>query len=155
VAALLSSAIFDKGRAAAYDDAGPESMIIAEQRRKFLRFLAVGLLNSAFSYSVYALLIFLGVHYALAVLVANVLGVLFNFKTTGRLVFQSHDNRLIFKFVLVYASVYLVSVSSLKILLWLGLNRYLAGALIALPMAGLTFTLMSRFVFKKRPVDPA
>ena len=130
-------------------------MIITEQQKKFLRFLAVGLVNSAFSYSVYALLIFLGVHYALAVLVANFLGVLFNFKTTGRLVFQSNDNRLIFKFVLVYASVYLLSVSSLKILLWLGLNRYLAGALIALPMAGVTFTLMSRFVFKKRPVYPA
>jgi len=129
-------------------------MIITEQQKKFLRFLAVGLVNSAFSYSVYALLIFLGVHYALAVLVANFLGVLFNFKTTGRLVFQSNDNRLIFKFVLVYASVYLLSVSSLKILLWLGLNRYLAGALIALPMAGVTFTLMSRFVFKKRPVYP-
>jgi putative flippase GtrA len=130
-------------------------MINTEQQKKFLRFLAVGLVNSAFSYSVYALLIFLEVHYALAVLVANVLGVLFNFKTTGRLVFQSNDNRLIFKFVLVYASVYLLSVSSLKILLWLGLNRYLAGALIALPMAGVTFTLMSRFVFKKRPVYPA
>jgi len=130
-------------------------MIITEQQKKFLRFLAVGLVNSAFSYSVYALLIFLGVHYALAVLVANVLGVLFNFKTTRRLVFQSNDNRLIFNFVLVYASVYLLSVSSLKILLWLGLNRYFAGALIALPMAGVTFTLMSRFVFKKRPVYPA
>lgn len=118
------------------------------KRERFLRFLGVGILNSTFSYSIYALLSFLRVNYALAVLAANTLGVLFNFKTTGRLVFQSSNNRLIIRFLAVYAGVYLLSVASLKALLELKVSRYLAGAMIALPMAGVSYLLMRHFVFQ-------
>jgi len=124
-------------------------MILFRLRNKFLRFLIVGSINTLFSYTVYAILIFLRVHYSIAIFMANGLGVLFSFKTTGKLVFKSSDNRLIFKFIIVYAVIYLLSVSGVKILLDLSMNKYIAGALIALPMAIISFTLNKKFVFTK------
>ena len=50
--------------------------------KRFMRFILIGIPNTAFGYSLYALLIFLGLRYDLAILIATILGVLFNFKTT-------------------------------------------------------------------------
>ena len=124
-------------------------MILFRLRNKFLRFLIVGSINTLFSTTIYAILIFLKAHYAIAILVAQVLGVLFNFKTTGKLVFESNDNKLIFRFFIVYVIVYLLSVSSVKILLIHNVNKYVAGILIAFPIAIISFTLFKKFVVKK------
>ena len=114
----------------------------------FARFLAVGVLNALFGYGLFAALLFADLHYSVALLLATTGGVLFNFKTTGRLVFGSRDNRLVFRFVTVYGAVYAVNVALLKALLAAGLDPYAAGALLVLPVAGLAFVLMRRFVFK-------
>lgn len=114
---------------------------------RFFRFLLVGALNSLFGYGCYALLLYLGVHYALALFLATVIGVLFNFKTTGYLVFKSKDNRLIFRFAATYAIVYAVNVSALKLLSLVGIDMYFGGALLLLPMAILAYVLNKRFVF--------
>jgi putative flippase GtrA len=115
---------------------------------KFIRFLFVGGLNAAFGYSVYAILIYLHVHYSLAVLMATFLGVLFNFKTTGRLVFKSKNNWLIFKFIGVYVIIYAVNTAALKIFNFFKVDLYLAGAVMLLPMAVVAFILNKNIVFK-------
>jgi putative flippase GtrA len=112
------------------------------------RFIAVGLLNTAFGYGIFAALLYLGLHYVIALFIATISGILFNFKTTGRLVFKSNSNRLIFHFAGVYALIYAVHVCSLEILLGLGINVYWAGAMLILPMASFAFFLNKRFVFK-------
>lgn len=116
-------------------------------RKEFLKFLAVGALNALFGYGCFALLIFAGVHYSAAVVLATIAGVLFNFKTTGRLVFGSSDNRRVFRFLAVYAVVCAVQVALLKLLLTAGLGPYAGGALLVLPMALFAFILMKRLVF--------
>ena len=60
---------------------------------KFIKFLFVGGVNTVFGYSIFALFLFLGMHYAVATLFATILGILFNFKTTGVIVFNNKDNR--------------------------------------------------------------
>lgn len=52
-----------------------------------LRFLFVGVLNTTFSYSLFALLVFIGLHIAAASLFAVLLGILFSFSTQGSIVF--------------------------------------------------------------------
>ena len=113
----------------------------------FLRFLLVGGLNAAFGYGCFAILHYAGLHYSMALLVATVLGVLFNFKTTGILVFKSSNNRLIVRFVLAYAVVYIVNVIGVEFLSRWGLSPYWGGAILILPMAALAFILQKRFVF--------
>jgi len=112
------------------------------------RFIAVGLLNTAFGYGVFAALLYLGLHYVIALFIATISGILFNFKTTGSLVFKSNNNRLLFHFSVVYALIYAVHVCGLKLLLGLGMNAYWAGAMLVLPMAFFAFFLNKWFVFK-------
>ncbi len=112
-----------------------------------LRFLLVGVLNAAFGYGCFAGFLYLGLHYSAALLVATVLGVAFNFKSTGALVFGSKNNKLIFRFAAGYGVVYgtnLVGIAALKLL---GVDPYLAGMALIVPMALLSFVINNRFVF--------
>jgi putative flippase GtrA len=115
---------------------------------RFLRFLFVGGINTLFGYSVFALFILAGVHYAVAALLSTVLGMLFNFKTTGIIVFRSHDNRLILRFLGVYGLTYVLGVAVLKAFKAVGVHVLITAAVAMVPMAGLSFLLMRRFVFE-------
>jgi putative flippase GtrA len=115
----------------------------------FIRFLLVGGINTLFGYGMFAFFLFLNLHYAIASLLSTIVGVLFNFKTTGRLVFQSNDNRLIVRFFAVYGMVYVLNVLLLKAFKWIGLDLYLSGAILILPLAIVSYLLNKRFVFKK------
>jgi putative flippase GtrA len=115
----------------------------------FIRFLVVGGINTLFGYGLFALFLFLHLHYAIASLLSTIVGVLFNFKTTGRLVFQSNDNRLIVRFFAVYGMVYVLNVLLLKGFKWMGLNLYISGAILILPLAVVSYLLNKRLVFKK------
>lgn len=116
---------------------------------KFIKFLIVGGINTLFGYLVYALLIMLNLHYSIAVLFATILGILFNFKTTGKLIFNNDNNRLILKFVGVYAATYVINLTFLKIFEFFKVNMFLAGAILLFPMALITFVLNKKFVFVK------
>jgi putative flippase GtrA len=118
---------------------------------RLLRFAVVGVLNTAFGYFVYAVMLWLGLSYAAAAAVGTVLGVLFNFKSTGRLVFGSSDNRLLIKFVGVYMIVYIANIFGLWIFIRSGINAYTAGFLTLLPAAILSFVLNKVFVFRSVP----
>ncbi len=121
--------------------------------RKFIKFILVGILNTLFGYGVYAFFIFVGVHYSLAVLLAAIIGALFNFKTIGRLVFKSHDNALIFRFLTVYVVTYFLNVAGLRVCDMLRVDMYLAGILRAGPVAVVAFCLHNWFVFREPAVS--
>lgn len=125
------------------------SLVMRSISNKFIRFLFVGGLNTAFGYSIYVILIYLHLHYSLAALMATILGVLFNFKTTGRLVFKSKNNRLLFKFICVYVIIYVINIASLKVFNSFKVDMYLAGAVLLLPMAVIAFILNRNLVFKE------
>ena len=120
---------------------------------KFVRYLLVGVMNTAFGYSLYALFIYLQMHYSAALLLSTVLGVLFNFKTIGTLVFNSGRNDLIFRFVAVYLFTYLLNLSGLRICSGFGFDMYAAGALLLVPVTATSFLLHNTFVFKERLAD--
>lgn len=117
----------------------------------FVRFLAVGVLNTAFGYALFALLVWAGVWYPAAAAASTIGGIIFNFNTTGRLVFGNRDSSLFWRFVGVYAPTYALSVALMKAGLLLRVPVLLTAAGIALPMAGLTFLLQRSLVFG-RPV---
>lgn len=115
---------------------------------KFVRFLLVGLLNTAFSYGLFAILINFEVPYPVAIGVATVLGIIFNFQTTGRIVFGSAQLSKMRRFALVYAVIYCLNILGVALLLLLELNIYIANALLILPLALLTYTLQQKLVFQ-------
>ena len=126
------------------------AMLLPERIRptgRFLRFLLVGVLNTAFGYGVFVACLWLGMHYALAGAISTVLGVLFNFKSTGNLVFHSRGNRKLPQFVAVYAIIYLVNVLALGAMLQFGIPEWLGGLILLLPSAILSYVLNRQFVF--------
>ena len=114
---------------------------------KFIKFLFVGGLNTAFGYGIFALFIFLKFHFAVASFLSTVLGILFNFKTTGTIVFKNNDNKLIFRFFAAYGIVYALNVLGLKLFKIIHFDMYLAGFILLFPMAIVSFILMKKFVF--------
>jgi len=115
--------------------------------KRFIKFLLVGGLNTLFGYGMFVFFRALGLHFVLATLCAHICGVLFNFKTTGALVFKSRDNRLIVRFFLVYLVVYFFNIGGIWLFREAGCNDYLAGFLVLIPQAVFSFLLMRRFVF--------
>jgi len=125
-------------------------MLVPERIRptgRFISFLVVGGLNTAFGYGVFVACLWLGMHYALAGAISTVLGVLFNFKSTGNLVFRSKGNRKLPHFVAVYAIIYLVNTLAIGVMLKFGIPEWLGGLILLLPSAILSYVLNRQFVF--------
>jgi len=94
-------------------------------------------------------------HFSLASFSSTCLGILFNFKTIGRLVFKNDRYSLFFKFAGVYLFVYLVNIGFLVIFNIYEVNMYIAGAILIFPMAGLSFLINKIFVFKEKISEPS
>lgn len=139
---------------AAQAAAGPGLLAALVPSRQFVRFLLVGVLNTAFGYGVFAAFILMGLHYALAAALGTVLGVLFNFQTIGRLVFESRDRSLLLRFAGVYAVTYVVNVGALRALEATRIHVLAVQAVLVLPMAALAFALHRRFVFRREEEAP-
>lgn len=114
---------------------------------QLLRFLLVGGLNTAVGYALFAVFVWLGLPYPVAIGLATILGVAFNFQSTGHLVFGGARLSQLGRFVGAYSFVYLLNVGSVALLLRAGLNVYVANAVVLLPVALVAFVLQRRFVF--------
>lgn len=120
-------------------------------KNKFVRFVFVGGLNTAFGFGLYCLLIWMGLSYIWATLISHTLGVLFNFITTGRIVFDNSDNSLIFKFVMNYLLVYFINIGLNKgAQILLGPNEYISGFFALVITSLFSFFVLNRFVFNKK-----
>ena len=120
-----------------------------------IRFIVVGVVNTTFSYLIYAGLLFVGLSYQLANLLALVVGILFSFKTMGHLVFRNNSNRLLSRFVLSWAAIYVCVIFLIGRIMALGFDAYAAGAM-ALPFsAALSYLSQRYFVFRQAAVDKA
>ncbi len=114
---------------------------------KFLKFLIVGAVNTLFAYSIYSLFVFVGLKPNSALFFQYIIGVLWNFKTTGVLVFKNNNNKLIFKFIISYVFTFAINSILLKILTNI-LNDYLAQFVLILPIAIVSFLIFKFWVFK-------
>jgi putative flippase GtrA len=117
---------------------------------KIIKFLSAGVLNTVFGYSVYAVLLFIKFPYLLALFVATVAGIIFNYFSFGRLVFHGHGGWFVFgKFVIAYALIYGVNAALLRVFtIDFLLSPYL-GQVICIPISVLlSWLLMNYWVYK-------
>lgn len=122
---------------------------------RIIKFLSVGVLNTLFGYTVYAVLIFFSVPYLTALFLATVVGVVFNYFSIGRMVFSARGGWFIFgKFVLTYALVYIVNATLLSFLTkGFYFSPYL-GQIVCIPLSVLlSWLLMNYWVYKKDCCD--
>lgn len=115
------------------------------------RFLSIGILNTAFGYAVYAILLIVNVPYLTALFISTVAGVIFNYFTFGRLVFHGQGGRYVFvKFIITYVLVYAANAVLLDVLTKKFLFSPYVGQVICIPLSVLlSWLLMNKWVFKK------
>jgi len=116
--------------------------------RQFARFLAVGLLNTAFGYAVFAVLVLAGMPPMPALVLTYVVGITFNFFTTGRLVFGSRRNSAFVRFVAAYGVIYLANLALYKLAESAGAPPLVAQALCLPPVAVFSFVIFKLHVFR-------
>lgn len=114
------------------------------------RFLLGGVVNTGFSYGVYAVLVYLDIAYLISNLTAAIAGTLFSFNVSKNYVFRRGSWRSYGKFVLVWIFVWAVGSVSLVIFIeGLGLSPWLAG-LATLPItAGVGYLAQRIYVFQE------
>jgi putative flippase GtrA len=122
---------------------------------QFVRFLGVGSLNFLFYYTLFTGLHLLGVPPTESVVVATAVAVLFNFCTTGHLVFGNGRFRLLPRFISVYLVQMLLNIGSLRTLMAAGVPVLIAEALVIGVLAVLTFFALKRFVFSELDTERA
>ncbi|MDD5579599.1 MAG: GtrA family protein [Methylobacter sp.] len=114
------------------------------------RFLFVGLINTVVGYAIYASLILLNVPYLAALLIATIMGVIFNFFSIGRLVFKSRGGLIVFgKFIAAYAVVYCINATALEVLIkHFQFDPYIGQALCVPLSVIISWLLMNYWVYK-------
>lgn len=117
---------------------------------RIFKFLSVGLLNTFFGYAVYAILIFANVPYLTALFLATCAGVIFNYFSFGRIVFNGQGGKFAFgKFVFAYVLIYLANAALLEILTKKFLLNPYVGQVICIPLSViLSWLLMNKWVYK-------
>jgi putative flippase GtrA len=110
---------------------------------RFLRFLAVGVLNTAFGYAVYAVLVVTGLSPQPALAAAFALGVIWNYATHARLVFGTQGVRRLPAYVAAYVAIYAVNALALGGAIRAGVSPLVAQGVLAVLMAAISFVLIS------------
>ena len=85
-------------------------MMVAE----VVRFGLAGLANTAFGFGVYSGLVLLGLPVSIALLIATLAGVFFNFFTFGGFAFRRLQARLLPRFLVAYGLIYLFNLALLE-----------------------------------------
>ncbi|MES2626569.1 MAG: GtrA family protein [Pseudomonadota bacterium] len=113
----------------------------------YLRFLIAGGFNTLFGWLCYAAAILMGAQPWLALILATLTGVVFNFITLGGYAFRSLVMSRFPRFVLAYCVIYTTNLISLQALKpWVD-NPIWAQLIITLPLALLSYVIMSKMVF--------
>ena len=116
-----------------------------------MRYIGVGLINTGFGYGVFSILIFLNCRFEMSLLIATILGVIFNFLTFGKFVFGvGYDVLALLKFVSCYILTYLFNVFLLSAFTnYFNLSPYAAQFLCLVPSFLINWVLFKFWVYKK------
>ena len=121
---------------------------ISYEKKQFFSFLVIGGLNTLFGYGIFSSFIFLKFHYTAAMLFSTIIGVIFNFFTTGRFVFKNKKNSLFIKFLITYTMLYLLNILIVSLLNKISYDLYFNGAVSIIASAFVGFVANKYFVFK-------
>lgn len=113
-----------------------------------IKFVAVGLFNTGWSYLLYAGLLFVGLGYWAASLVTIVLSVGVGFLTQGNLVFGGATRDALPRFLVVWTLIYITYLVVVGTAQRFGMNHYLGGLLATPVVVTLSYVLQRRYVFR-------
>ena len=116
-------------------------------QQRFIKYILIGIFNTAFSYGIYSLFLFVGLRYQFANLLALILGIGVSFLTQGNIVFQNATKKTFLKFVIAWTFVYCFNITIIASLIYLSLSAYLAGAIAIIPGTFVSYFILKYAVF--------
>jgi putative flippase GtrA len=114
---------------------------------RLIRFYIAGGINTLLSYCIFAALIYFGFVYWLAVVICYAIGLVINYKTIKMIAFNDSSKQSLRHFFFIFCITCLVNIASLKILIGLGVNTYLAPWIVVIPISLLSYFLNKKYVF--------
>ena len=115
--------------------------------RVFIKFIFIGVINTIFYYLLYSIILYLFSNYVLAVILGNIIGILFSFNTFSKYVFEKKGNLI--KFFLIYGWNIVLNLLVIKLyIIFIGENLYIAGLFATGVVALNSFILNKIYVFK-------
>ncbi|WP_018974414.1 GtrA family protein [Rudaea cellulosilytica] len=118
-------------------------------RPQFVRFVLVGGANTSFNILVYWAFLWIGLAVPLASLASLVVGILINFTTQSRFVFDNRNPWKLLPYFVVWAILYVFNLGLIWLLMGCGLDAYLAGMLSTPTTVLLSYFLQKFFVFRR------
>jgi putative flippase GtrA len=116
---------------------------------RLIRYYGAGVVNTAFGYGLFALMLALGLNLYAAQLAAHVLGVAFNYLTYSRHVFKDAGPAKA-RFLTSYVVNYFAGLAVLWLVARIVHSTYLAGAISVVIVSILNYFVLSRLVFSRR-----
>jgi|EndMetStandDraft_6_1072998.scaffolds.fasta_scaffold02288_5 putative flippase GtrA len=120
-----------------------------KQQKQFVVFILVGGINTVFGYSIFAFFIFLKISYYLAFLFAASLGLIFNFMTTGRIVFKNKDFSLFYKFIIISIIMYFLHLILIRIIN-VHINNFYISGLMTMSVTALIAFYLNKKIFTSK-----
>ena len=112
-----------------------------------VRFLVVGAGNALFGYAVYLFGLWIGLLYQMALICSTILGAIFNFFTTGQIVFENHKLTRIVGFLAIYGIMLVINLALLTVLVGCGVAKAYAQLILLPAIVALSFVLNKYLVF--------
>jgi len=116
---------------------------------QLIRYYQAAAINTAFGFGIYALMIWLGVNLYVAQVIAQVLGVTFNYFTYSRHAFREETASKT-SFVLAYIGNYLVNLVSLWAFAQVIGSAYVAGLASTIAASLVNYLVLRSLVFRRR-----
>lgn len=123
----------------------------ASEWKALFKYYQAGIVNTAFGYGAFSLLVWMGLNIYLAQVIAHVSGVVFNYLTYSRYTFSDYraSKR---NFVLSYAVNYLLNLAVLWALNQVIRSPYLAGFITIIVVSIINYVVLRRYVFRARTI---
>ena len=121
--------------------------------RQFFRFVLVGILNTAFGYGVFALTYLATGSQTISIIVANIVGMAFNYFSIGRLVF-ARTSGVAWRFCATYLLILLANLGLAEALRPFQIEGLICQLLILPILVVLSYALNATFVFKRNRSQP-
>jgi len=121
----------------------------SDEWRRLWRYYQAGIVNTAFGYGLFALLIWLGVNLYIAQIISHLLGMTFNYFTYSRHAFSDHTTTRT-RFILSYIANYFFGLLTLRVFSLFIASAYVAGFLATVVVSLVNFLVLKRLVFRPR-----
>lgn len=127
---------------------------VFRRQPRFGKFIAIGFINTIIGYGIFSLALLLTHAERLSVVIAWSVGTVFNFFSTGRMVFENRDLSRAVPFLMSYGVSMGVNLALISILTARGLGGMLAQAICLPVVVVVSYVINSRLVFRGRSIVP-